>query len=131
MTSITNNGIAESDSDKCDSEEEIFQSVLSCKPALTSAEINEIERAMALQSFGRTRRMGLGLCLQSGEWFKQLSEDKGMAQLFSEPLEALREQITVLDSLKSALECAHARAMVAMCGHEEYDPSTGLFSVSC
>lgn len=92
----------------------IFEGVITCEPAITDAQVDEIERDCQdpIQAVGR--RIGLLLAAQRGKWFKKLSEDKEMAQPFAESLPCVDDYIKRMRALADLLEMGHTRARGAV-----------------
>lgn len=98
---------------------DFLRKVMKVKPLISREEMSDIERAFATETFGVSRRLGLCLALQDGQWFARLSKDRELAMTVAGQFEAIRSAREVLRYVADLLEAAELRATAALCKHAD------------
>lgn len=103
--------------------EELYQSILVCKPLITDAECSRINELFMSNEFtGRSVRTALVVAEKSGEFFKDVATNKESGELFTEVIGPLHETAERLKALAELMNVAKTRLLVALCNHAEFDP---------
>lgn len=105
--------------------ERLYQSVMTCKPRIAAADVDEFETKIHNDiHWRRARRCGLNVASQDGSFFKRLSEDEDMARTFAETLGPIEDQAKLLREIADTIEAGRMRMVIALCNYKWFDPRT-------
>lgn len=100
----------------------IFDDVMKCEPLLNKEDMEGLERELSGSgSLAIARRLGLATAIQDGQWFKKLSEDRGMAVVVAGQLEAIESGAAALREVVGVIESAAARTRIALCAYSDLE----------
>lgn len=100
----------------------IFDDVMNCEPLLNKEDMEGIERELnGSGSLAIARRLGLATAIQDGQWFKKLSEDRGMAVVVAGQLEAIESGAAAMREMVDVIESAATRTRIALCAYADLE----------
>ena len=102
--------------------DQIFETVMTCEPALTLDQSERFADSIADQEqFGRKWRLTAVLANKGGVFFRDLSKDQSMAQALAPTVGTLTDFAQFLRSAADLADSAACRVMVAGCAHEHFN----------
>ncbi len=103
-------------------EDDIFETVMACKPVLSRENMQSLERAISgTGALAVARRLGIATACQGGDFFRRLTEDREMALVAPGQLDSFDEAALTFREITDILECGATRTRVALCAYDDVE----------